>query len=546
MPRKMRTLKFRLYPTTAQKAQLEQAFAAVRMVYNAANEQRRMYSEVQGTDRHGRNSSFNSNRQVKEVGFRDCKTERVLPQWKPWDDANNKFSKTKDGSKERAVARLRKSELVSLSGLRDDPELSWLYEYAGKDQFKYALDSLDMAWDKYFDNLRKRKPCDKPKFRSTRGVQSLTYRIYLSGKACTVFGKDCVKVAKIGWIKYNGHARLRRRKLHTATIVREDDIWSICVATSREVVENTSIEPRFVGVDLGTTNPIAIADSTGLSGSILEAFDIPTSPEHKHETTHLRKALSRKQKGSKKRNAVRKKLAAKLRKEAARKRLALHKITTDLVRNYTHIAVEDLSVKKMTESGKSRRKSGKKVISNQAQANFNRTFLDVPKYMFRSQLEYKAAGVGHHVLSVDPAYTSQTCKACGSVSKVSRVRQEKFHCSTCGHEEHADEMAAFNILNKAFPNHRLMSSGYMGTVAGPMLVNQQTTNAPDSLSGWKAGMGGNIVSFDVAPDLSECNALGKNDLLNPIVSPVKTSSHGPGGHSFTIEPGDSIEGSISC
>jgi hypothetical protein len=107
-------------------------------------------------------------------------------------------------------------------------------------------------------------------------------------------------------------------------------------------------------------------------------------------------------------------------------------------------------------------------------------------------------------------------------------------------------MAAFNILNRAFPNHRLMSSGYMGTVAGPMLVNQQTTNAPDNLSGWKAGMGGNIVSFDVAPDLSECNALGKNDLLNPIVSPVNTSSHGPGGHSFTIEPRDSIEGSTSC
>lgn len=46
---------------------------------------------------------------------------------------------------------------------------------------------------------------------------------------------------------------------------------------------------------------------------------------------------------------------------------------------------------------------------------------------------------------VNPAYSSQTCNACGYVDKRNRRSQSRFVCLWCGHEKHADLNAAPNI-----------------------------------------------------------------------------------------------------
>ena len=46
---------------------------------------------------------------------------------------------------------------------------------------------------------------------------------------------------------------------------------------------------------------------------------------------------------------------------------------------------------------------------------------------------------------VNPQYTSQTCWACGHISKESRVTRDIFKCVSCGHIAHADVNAACNI-----------------------------------------------------------------------------------------------------
>jgi putative transposase len=57
-------------------------------------------------------------------------------------------------------------------------------------------------------------------------------------------------------------------------------------------------------------------------------------------------------------------------------------------------------------------------------------------------VEYKAAAVGIAVSYVDPAYTSQTCSACGEVGNRSRHR---FSCTMCGIFAHSDRNAARNL-----------------------------------------------------------------------------------------------------
>lgn len=55
---------------------------------------------------------------------------------------------------------------------------------------------------------------------------------------------------------------------------------------------------------------------------------------------------------------------------------------------------------------------------------------------------------GVAVIQVHPAYTSQTCLACGHVDRENR-RGTAFRCTRCGYEAHADVLAARNVARKA-------------------------------------------------------------------------------------------------
>jgi putative transposase len=140
---------------------------------------------------------------------------------------------------------------------------------------------------------------------------------------------------------------------------------------------------------------------------------------------------------------------ARLKARQARRRLGFtHKLTTDLAKSHGWVGIEDLRVKSMTRSAKGPALAPGRGVK--AKAGLNRGILDNAQHERRRQLAYKAARYGSNLRLVPPAFTSQTCSACGVRDLRNRPGCGRvFACTACGHQTHADHNAAVNIEQRA-------------------------------------------------------------------------------------------------
>lgn len=140
------------------------------------------------------------------------------------------------------------------------------------------------------------------------------------------------------------------------------------------------------------------------------------------------------------------------------------------------VAIENLKVANMTKSAKGTAEAPGANVA--AKSGLNRAILQGGFGMFRTRLEAKVAARNGEVRAVNPAYTSQTCNACGHVAKENRPDQATFKCVACGHEDHADTNAAKNILFRALTGVEPVEPSPSDDVKGP---DHQGTSTPASL-----------------------------------------------------------------
>ena len=196
-----------------------------------------------------------------------------------------------------------------------------------------------------------------------------------------------------------------------------------------------------VGIDMGVSDRLALSNGERV-GRRRKAS--------KH-LARMQRRLSKCRKGGhrwKQRRAV---LANHQHRERIRNRNECHRVTTELVRRFGLIAIEDLAIRNMTASAKGTLENPGRNVRQKA--GLNRSITEQTWGMIRLQLNYKAEWAGRTLMTVDPKFTSQRCSGCGVVSADHRQRK-RYDCAGCGMTEDADVNAARNILHKALAGRR--------------------------------------------------------------------------------------------
>lgn len=283
-----------------------------------------------------------------------------------------------------------------------------------------AIQQLGDAYKRFFKGESKhpqfRKKGEKDRFSLSNDVFKLKNEN----------NQHLIQIPKLGWVRMKEELRLQG-KILSATISTRGERWFVSINVElSEASQHLPKTQQSVGLDLGITHLATLSDGTKIQAPK------PLKTQLK-KLRRLNKSLSRKQKGSNNRAKAKAKLSRLYYRISNIRKDFLHKLTTNLVRKFDVICLEDLNVKGMI---KNRRLS--------------RAIQDLGFYELKRQLIYKANQFGKTVKSVERFFpSSKTCSCSGFKLEKLSLSVRKWTCEKCGAEHDRDINASINILNFA-------------------------------------------------------------------------------------------------
>ncbi len=275
-----------------------------------------------------------------------------------------------------------------------------------------ALRDLEVAFKRFYQGVSKfpvfKKFRGKASFRFPDGVVIENRRIWLP---------------KFGYVGFFKSEEIEG-KIKSVTVVRDVDRWKAKILTERPDTVKPVRARTEVGADLGVKKLATLSDGTVVPSVSPDAAIVC-------KLKAAQRTLSKKEKGSNNFEKQRILLGRINRKIRDTREDKLHKATTGMAKDFSHIVLEDLNTKEMMQS---------------ASRSLNRSIGEQAWGKFIGYLKYKAARLGGIVIFVNPAGTSQTCHRCRVRDRKSRISQAVFSCVACGWTGDADYNAACNIL----------------------------------------------------------------------------------------------------
>ena len=280
-----------------------------------------------------------------------------------------------------------------------------------------------------------------PRFKSRKVIK----QSYTGKSTCKVIAKRRIKLAKLGSIRTSKTSRLINCKIKRYTVILDP--------TGRYylslMVDDPNIQPleptgAVVGIDMGVADLAITSDGYKYPKFTTPYLDHKVVEAQSKFSKRRHRALVRVRQWNHNHKDIKQELEdyanwqrARVTKSRYQQRIAnkrkdyLHKITTELVKSYDVIVIEDLKAKNLLKNH-----SLAKSISNQSWR------------MFREMLEYKCKWYGKQLVVVSPDYTSQICSNCGYHSGKKPLDIREWTCPKCNKHHDRDINASINILNR--------------------------------------------------------------------------------------------------
>ena len=312
-----------------------------------------------------------------------------------------------------------------LGELKQKEEYKWLNE-VNSQALQASLKNLETSYGRFFKGIS-----SFPNFKKKSHRNSFTCPQHVS-----VIDGNKVKMVKFKeGIKFNKHREIKG-EICSCTISKTPSgkfyVSFLCQIPKPNAFPLTG---KSVGIDLGLKEFLVTSDGKHVSNPKFYK-------QYKKELKKYQQHLSRKVKGSKRREKARIKVARLHEKITNLRENMQHQVSSNLVKSYDLIAMESLAVKNMVKNHK-----------------LAAAISDVGWSSLITKINYKAELYGKKTTQIDRFFpSSKTCNCCGYRKDDLTLKVRNWTCVKCGKEHDRDENAAINILNRALVEDNLNKS----------------------------------------------------------------------------------------
>jgi len=283
--------------------------------------------------------------------------------------------------------------------------------------------NLDKSFQAFFRRIKAGETPGYPRFKGYNRFNSFVFPQF--GAGARLDGKHRLRLFEIGRVRVRWHRAIPESgTIKTCRIKYQAGQW--CVSFAVELPDTVELPKtnHIIGLDMGISALITTSEG--------EKIENPNYYRIGQKNLRvLSRALSRKKRGgNNRRKALR--LVQRQHMHVANQRSDyLHKLSTELIRTYDGVALEDLATRNMVRN-----------------PHLSKSILDSGWGIFKQYLVYKAGSAGREIRFVNPAYTSKCCSNCDHMFQNFSLSSRWVECD-CGLSLDRDHNAAINILRKA-------------------------------------------------------------------------------------------------